>query len=451
MKEIKEIIRSQLLSTNKRAMGIIGPAGVGKSDIIKELASELNRPIIELRAGYKTPGDLIGVPYAETDVIINGVIYKLDDSLKQLMKDLNLSAINTVYYSKILDSNEKAYFHENKEYVLELIALHNINIKLAIQLAGVDKIEFSSALEKVKSIAVKEEVENITAFLKPEWLLELQHTPNGIFLLEEISNASQEVQGALYEVLLDWAINNVQIPRTINILFTGNRSEDAIGIASDLQSTFYTRGTLLNIQNSDVNVEDWKEWAIKHSIHPAIISYLDVNNMALLHTPIENSSYCTPRTWAILSNNLYDNEHLYKINSELWQKIVNRLILTNIPEEQGFSYYYLEGMKLEKPEEYIKNPSKYFRAHDMFMQITYNLAYHITTLKSVSKDYVNFFNELSNRDGLLEFPVLLTILNTIDKVWYKNLQELDIDIGLDVGRIVTSKLDEIKNMKKANF
>ena len=91
MKEIKEIIRSQLLSTNKRAMGIIGPAGVGKSDIIKELASELNRPIIELRAGYKTPGDLIGVPYAETDVIINGVIYKLDDSLKQLMKDLNLS------------------------------------------------------------------------------------------------------------------------------------------------------------------------------------------------------------------------------------------------------------------------------------------------------------------------------------------------------------------------
>lgn len=466
MLEIKEIIRSQLLSNNKRAMGIIGPAGVGKSDLIKELASELNRPIIELRAGYKTPGDLIGVPYAETNVVIDGEIYSVDHKeVENIINEYKLSVLNAAYFYYILTEEEKSIFLNNSASIKNIIKSEQLSIQDAIKYYNYINDNSVSDKEKIKILQqakkyvvelkrnkTKEEVEKLTAFLKPKWLLQLQNTPNGIFLLEEISNASQEVQGALYEVLLDWAINNVKIPKTVNIIFTGNRSEDAIGIASDLQSTFYTRGTLLKIEKSDVNFEDWKVWAFNKKIHPAIVSYLDVNNNSLLHDPIENSSYCTPRTWAILSNNLYDNEHLYKPDTmKIWERVVRRLILTNIPEEGNFATHYIDGMKLEKPIEYIKKPNKYFRNHEMFMQITYNLAYFLTSTEVFHEEIVSFFDVLANREGLMELPTLISITNSINNEWVKRLQSINLDLGLSLGKIITSKIDEMKKMKNGNF
>lgn len=459
MFEIKEIIRSQLLSKNKKAMGIIGPAGVGKSDLIKELALELDRPIIELRAGYKTPGDLIGVPYAETNVVINGEIYSVDNKeIENIIEEYKLSVLNAAYFHYILTTEEKSTFLKQFHIIKDIIKNEQLSIQDAIKYYNYTKKEevikeqAQKYLSELKQKQVNYEVEKLTAFLKPKWLLQLQHTPNGIFLLEEISNASQEVQGALYEVLLDWAINNIQIPKTVNIIFTGNRSEDAIGIASDLQSTFYTRGTLLKIEKSDVNFEDWKVWAFNKKIHPAIVSYLDVNNNSLLHDPIENSSYCTPRTWAILSNNLYDNEHLYKPETmEIWERVVRRLILTNIPEESNFATHYIDGMKLEKPLEYIKHPNKYYRNHEMFMQITYNLAYFLTSTEVFHKEIIEFFEVLSNREGLMELPTLISITNSINNEWVKRFQNINLDMGLELGKIISYKIDEMKKMKNGNF
>lgn len=459
MKEIKEIIRSQLLSTNKKAMGIIGPAGVGKSDIIKELAKELNRPIIELRAGYKTPGDLIGVPYAEEAIVIDGLIYKTDEETKIVMNMLNLSTINAIYFKKILSEEEKQHFLDNKLRIENLMVKYSLNIKYAIMY---DKEPLDTNILKVgKEKFIAEEVEKITAFLKPEWLLQLQNTPNGIFLLEEISNASPEVQGALYEVLLDWAINNVKIPKTVNILFTGNRSEDAIGIASDLQSTFYTRGTLLTVEESDVKFESWKEWALLNKIHPAILSYLESTPSALLHKKQENQSYCTPRTWAILSQNLYDNEYLFnkksedgKKDKELWNKIVKRLILTNIPEETNFASYYIEGMKIKKAIEYINNPDLYQRDDELFMHITYNIAYYVSEIveeKDVNEKLANFFKVLSTREGMREGPILVSLLNTIKKEWYSPLQLLNTEIGCEIGDYVMKITTKAKNTKEGKF
>lgn len=369
MKEIKEIIRGNLLSTKKKAMGIIGPAGVGKSDIIKELALELDRPIKELRAGYKTPGDLLGVPYKEEIFDDNGLI-----------------------------------------------------------------------------------VDKVTAFLKPKWVKELQDNPNTIFVLEEISNATPEVQGSLYEILLDWAVNEVKIPETVNILFTGNRAEDAIGIATDLQSTIYTRATILKITPNDVTFEDWKEWALKSNIHLAIISYLELNQRALLHEVIENSSYCTPRTWAILSQNLKDNEYLLKSNEKLWKRIVTRLVLTAIPEENAFLYHYLDGLKLKPVEEYINNPALYTRDDDMFMQVTYNIAHYIcNNPKKVNQKWIKFFDIISNREGLRELPVLISVLNSTNKDWIKNIQVNNIDLGTEIGEAITPHIEEMKKVKSGNF
>lgn len=373
MKEIKAIIKGNLLSNKKKALGLIGPAGVGKSDIIKELAEELNRPIVELRASYKTPGDLIGVPFAENVIAENGEI-----------------------------------------------------------------------------------IDQVTAFLKPKWLRQLQESPNAIFVLEEISNASTDVQGALYEVLLDWAINNVQIPKTVNILFTGNRSEDAIGIAIDLQSTIYTRATIIQLSNEDINFDDWKEWALKNEIHPSILSYIDINRQSLLHPMRENSSYCTPRTWAILSQDLKDNEYLLKTGIEedkiMWEKVVNRIILSVIPEENQFSYYYLDGMKLEKPEVYIKNPNKYNRDEEMFMQISYNLAYYISkNPNKVSNEWIVFFQNLADREGLRELPILISILNSIDLKWNKKIQEVNLDLGFKIGDLILDKIKLIKEIQNGSF
>lgn len=380
MQEIYEIIKSQLLSKNKKAMGIIGPAGVGKSDIIRSLAKELGRPIIEERAGYKTPGDLIGLPYAE-------------------------------------------------------------------------KIKFEDIVNGEKV----EKEHNVTAFLQTKWLLELQRNPNAIFVLEEMSNAGPEILGALYEILLDWRINNISIPDTVNILFTGNRSEDAIGIANDLPSTFYTRATVLHIDPlKDVKFENWKAWAIANGIHTSILSYLEANPSALLHDARESASYCTPRSWAILSQNLKDNEHLRETNPKVWESVIKRIVLTNIPDETMFAEYYINGLKLKPASHYILNPREYQRSDQLFNQISYNISHfiHSQMKQSDMKNLVLFFENITKRDSVLELPILMSILNsynTSDKNWLHELKILDKDAHFNISNLIHLKMKDINSLKSGSF
>lgn len=46
---------------------LVGPMGCGKSEIIKQIAQELGIQLVDLRLAQMEPGDLIGIPYRESD------------------------------------------------------------------------------------------------------------------------------------------------------------------------------------------------------------------------------------------------------------------------------------------------------------------------------------------------------------------------------------------------
>lgn len=370
MKLIKEIIKSSLISDKRSSIGLIGPPGVGKSDIVIELSKELNRPIYEFRAGYRNPSDLLGLPFA---------------------KDSE-------------DGKEK-----------------------------------------------------LTSFLKTDLLHDLQALSGkkAILCLEEMTNASSDVLGVLYELILNRRLNNESIPEDCDIVFTGNRSEDAIGIATDLSSTIHTRATILKIEPSDISFNDWLEWAFKNKIHSSIVSYLSNNKNALLHESVDSSSYCTPRTWSILSKKLFDLDYLKSQDGKLYEDCISRVILTHIPDEPEFRTYFLDGILVKKNSEYIKDPELFFRSDHKFYQAAYNLAYYFNSedlWKEVKiSEFVGFWKNITSRKNLQEAPYLISILNQTNKDWIKNLQTKYPKEINEVKKLISDKIEEMNKTKMGEF
>ncbi len=56
---IKNIAEKQVPVT----IAMVGPSGIGKSAIEKQLAKDLNCGFIDLRLATQEPSDLIGIPY----------------------------------------------------------------------------------------------------------------------------------------------------------------------------------------------------------------------------------------------------------------------------------------------------------------------------------------------------------------------------------------------------
>ena len=52
---------------NKRPIFLWGPPGIGKSDIIKQLGSELDAHVIDVRLSLWEPTDIKGIPYYNSD------------------------------------------------------------------------------------------------------------------------------------------------------------------------------------------------------------------------------------------------------------------------------------------------------------------------------------------------------------------------------------------------
>ena len=63
-KSAKKCLRKAFSS--KRPIFIWGPPGIGKSDIIKQLGSELDAHVIDVRLSLWEPTDIKGIPYFDS-------------------------------------------------------------------------------------------------------------------------------------------------------------------------------------------------------------------------------------------------------------------------------------------------------------------------------------------------------------------------------------------------
>ena len=124
----------------------------------------------------------------------------------------------------------------------------------------------------------------------------------GLLMLDEMSNASVQVQQAAYRVVLDRELHHgVTLAEGWMIVAAGNRKEDKTG-ANDLKPALGNRfGTHLTVTT---NAEIWTKWALRAGIHQKVIAFVNAHPQ-LLHDfkPSDpKPSFPSPRSWQMVSD-----------------------------------------------------------------------------------------------------------------------------------------------------
>lgn len=125
----------------------------------------------------------------------------------------------------------------------------------------------------------------------------------GIFVIDEITSASQEVRATAYQMLESEAQMGTHVmPKEWKVVALGNGPDDG-GIFRGLEPTIISRCNCFRLLP---DVKEWINWAGGHGIDPSIISFLKVNPDDFVKPAPEDApnQFPTARTWDKLSSNL---------------------------------------------------------------------------------------------------------------------------------------------------
>ncbi len=117
----------------------------------------------------------------------------------------------------------------------------------------------------------------------------------GILFLDELNAAAPAVQASAYQLILDRRVGEYVLPDGWAIVAAGNREGDR-GVVYRLPSPLANRFVHIEME---VNVEDWRAWAITRGIDARIVAYIGFKNESLFtFDPTKNErSFATPRSW----------------------------------------------------------------------------------------------------------------------------------------------------------
>jgi len=249
----------------KRPMFIWGQPGIGKSEIVAEVARSQNRPLIDIRLPLMEPTDIRGIPYLAEITIRDG------------------------------EGN---------------IVKNEQNVPLT---------------------------EKVFAWSTPS---DLPTDPNSraLVFFDEMSAAPPSVQAATYQIILNRRIGNYELPKDVVIVAAGNRVKDkgvAYNMPMPLANRFSPHLTL------EVDVDDWKEWAVNNRIHKDIVGYIsfqpgDLNGF---NPSADGYAFATPRSWYFVSELLQDrDENGALVDTTLPSDVLGDMIKGTIGEGAGIKF-----------------------------------------------------------------------------------------------------------------
>jgi hypothetical protein len=106
------------------------------------------------------------------------------------------------------------------------------------------------------------------------------------------------VQASLYQLVLDRKVGEYVLPEGWWIVAAGNRQKDR-AVTFRMSSALSNRFVHLEL---DVDVSDWRAWALKHDIYPMVVAFIGYKPALLREDPSESAAFPTPRAWEILSD-----------------------------------------------------------------------------------------------------------------------------------------------------
>ena len=218
LNEFKEVF-TYLLDNNKQledkglrpiAVGLEGEAGVGKTSIIEEIATERGMTMVKVNlAQLEEIGDLVGLPIKEYEVawIDNGNI------------------------------KDKRWMSENQTK----------NLDSRLKLTG-----------RVRM-----------AYAPPAWL-PTEDNPNGIIvLLDDYTRANSMFMQATMEIINTASYISWNLPKYTSIVLTSNPDDGQFSVTS-LDNAQKTRFINFNVK---LNIEEWAKWAEEAEIDGRAINF----------------------------------------------------------------------------------------------------------------------------------------------------------------------------------
>jgi hypothetical protein len=164
--------------------------------------------------------------------------------------------------------------------------------------AGLDVIDLrASLLDPTDLRGIPAIVDQKAVWCPPAFLPQATAKP-GVLFLDEINAAPPLVQASLYQLVLDRRVGEYFLPDGWWIVAAGNRQKDR-AVTFRMSSALSNRFVHVEL---DVDVSDWRAWALQQNLHPLVIAFIGFKPALLREDPSESPAFPTPRAWEILSD-----------------------------------------------------------------------------------------------------------------------------------------------------
>lgn len=217
------------------------------------------------------------------------------------------------------------------------------SVRQAAKTLNVDLIDFRAALrDAVDIMGLPGSKDGVTFYNAPAGL---PRTGSGILFLDEINTAPAQTQAALYQLVLDRAVGDYQLPDGWQIVAAGNRQNDR-GVVHRMPDPLSDRFEHVDFE-TDLN--DWCNWALDNAIRPDVIAYYRFRpaHLHLHDTARECHAFATPRGAAAISK-------IRAINSPIENELIRGRVGDAVAGEQIAFFKLFDQMV--SPDQILLNP-----------------------------------------------------------------------------------------------
>lgn len=137
---------------------------------------------------------------------------------------------------------------------------------------------------------------NNAVFTKPEFWATVEANPYGILFIDELPQASHEVQKAISTLILEGRIGEFRLPPGWSVMCAGNGLDDGAG-ANSILSHIVNRVVIVEVKAPDVDV--WVLWAQQQNLPFEVLAFAKFRPNVVFDSEIPttpDTPYCTPRS-----------------------------------------------------------------------------------------------------------------------------------------------------------
>lgn len=117
---------------------------------------------------------------------------------------------------------------------------------------------------------------------------------DGTLVLDEMGQGDNSIQKIMANLIQERELHGQKLKPGWSIIATGNRATDRAG-SNRILSHLNNRWTQFEF---DMNIDDWRNWALGHAIHPMVIAYLNFKPTSLDDFKPDRDINPTARSWA---------------------------------------------------------------------------------------------------------------------------------------------------------